>query len=81
MANAALQRVRHNALKLPRRDCAQLAHDLLTSLDGPEDTDPTDSWGIEVARRLAEIEQGPVAPVEAEEVLRRVRARIQAKRS
>lgn len=81
MVNAGLRKVRHKALELPRRDRAQLAHDLLTSLDGPDDTDATDSWGGEVARRLVEIEQGLVAPVEVEEVLRRVRARIQPARS
>lgn len=81
MAKVALQRVREIALSLTRADRAQPTHELLESLDESDDAGASGDWGSEVLKRLAEVEHGRVALVDVEEVLRRVRGRIQAERS
>lgn len=80
MANAALKQVRESALDLSERDRAQLVHDLLASLDGPEDADASAAWGAEVASRLADVEQGKVALVDVDDVVERVRAKVHGPR-
>jgi putative addiction module component (TIGR02574 family) len=76
MANVALKNAREVALSLPEQDRAQLVHELLASLDGPEDADASAAWGAEVASRLADVEQGKVVLVDADDVVERVRAKV-----
>jgi len=74
MASVALRQVRDQALELSANERAELAHDLLESLDGPADDGHDAAWDSEVQRRIREIEAGTAALVEADEVARRVRA-------
>ncbi len=46
------------ALALPAQDRAELAHDLLRSLDGDSDPDAAQAWLAEIERRAAEVEAG-----------------------
>lgn len=60
------------ALTLPEADRAELAHQLLISLDEPAD-DPARveaEWAGEVARRVAGIESGATRGISGDEVRR-----------
>lgn len=46
------------ALRLDPKDRAELASELLASLDGPEDLDAQSAWGEEIRRRVAALEAG-----------------------
>jgi putative addiction module component (TIGR02574 family) len=59
--------------KLPLSDRAALAKWLVESLDELSDAEVDALWAEEAERRLDELEQGGVAEISAEEVLRRAR--------
>ncbi|OGA13188.1 MAG: addiction module component CHP02574 family protein [Betaproteobacteria bacterium RIFCSPHIGHO2_12_FULL_69_13] len=75
MAGTTLEKVRSEALSLPEAERAELARDLVTSLEGPVDADAESAWEAEILRRLAEIDSGTAELVDREELRRRVRAR------
>jgi putative addiction module component (TIGR02574 family) len=79
MSSATLEKLRLEALRLSDRERAELAHELVKSLDGPVDSDATEAWEREILRRLAEIDSGTAALVDREELRRRMRARISGK--
>jgi len=62
--------------KLTLRERAALAKWIVESLDELSDIEIEALWAEEAERRLDELEQGVVAEVPAEEVLRRSRAAI-----
>ena len=76
MANTTLEKVRAEALKLPEADRAELAQDLVASLDGPADPEAGKAWEAEIQRRLAEIDAGTARLVDREEFSKRMRARL-----
>ncbi len=80
MASVQLKQLRDEALGLPAEDRAQLAHDLLASLDGPADSDADSAWATEIERRVAELDAGTVTTVDADEVLRQARGRLRSTR-
>jgi putative addiction module component (TIGR02574 family) len=49
--------VLEDALTLPVEERAQVAHELLRSLE-PEDADAGDAWTDEIRRRIDEVETG-----------------------
>ena len=55
---------------------AELAHDLVTSLDGRADSNAAQEWDVEVLRRLSEIDSGTAALIDREEFSRRLRERL-----
>ena len=61
---------------LDRSDKERLLRALLEELDGPSDPDADKQWLDEVQRRSAEFDAGLVKTIPAEEVFRRVRARL-----
>ncbi|HWB59988.1 MAG TPA: addiction module protein [Chthoniobacteraceae bacterium] len=63
------------ALRLSESERAQLAHDLILSLDNGSDADAETAWDAELARRLEEIESGKAVGVPAEEVFAAIKAR------
>lgn len=70
------QQVLEQALQLSLEDRADLAHDLLLSL---EKTDPEENarrWGEVAARRAESIRSGKTKGVPAEDVLRNVKSRL-----
>ncbi len=71
-----LDAVREHALALNEQERAELARDLVASLDGPRDPDLNTAWDIELCRRINEIESGHAALLEPSEVLARARARL-----
>jgi putative addiction module component (TIGR02574 family) len=48
-----------DALLLPEKDRAELASQIIASLDGPPDPDADGLWAEEIARRIREFEKDP----------------------
>ena len=72
-----LERLETEALELPSRERAALAHRLIASLDeGPND-DPTEvelAWEEEIHRRLAAYLRGEVQTISSDEVFAKARS-------
>ena len=71
-----LEKIRTDALSLPEAERAELAHNLVASLDGRADPDAETAWDAEILRRLAEIDTGTADLIDREEFRRLMRARI-----
>ena len=61
-----------DALRLDDEARAELAAELLASLDGPPDPDAAAAWDTEIQRRIEAIEAGQVALEPWGEVRRRI---------
>lgn len=61
-------------LKLAPADRALLAEHIIASLD--EDSEIESAWGVEVERRVAEVESGVVAGISLEEMITQARAAL-----
>lgn len=77
MSNPSIATLRQQALELPEADRAELARDLVASLDGPADSDVADAWDKEILRRLAEIDAGTAELIDRDELTRRLQQRPQ----
>ena len=76
MGSPTLEKVRFEALNLSESERAELAHNLVASLDGPSEPDVEKAWDAEILRRLAEIDSGTANLIDREEFSRRMRARM-----
>ena len=76
MGSSTLEKLRTEALNLPEPDRAELAQQLLASLDGAPDPGVEEAWDAEIRRRLAEIDAGTAKLIDRAEFSRRMRARI-----
>jgi putative addiction module component (TIGR02574 family) len=76
MSSPALEKLRSEVMRLPESERAELAHDLVKSLDSPIDLDAADAWDQEILRRLAQIDAGTARLVDRDELRRRMRAHI-----
>lgn len=76
MGSAALEKVRSEALNLPEAERAELAYNLVASLDGPADADVERAWDAEVSRRISEIDAGTAKLIDRREFSRRLRERM-----
>ena len=70
-----------DALTLPRRERAKLAHELLVSLDAQEDPGAAEAWLVEIDRRAREVEDGTAVLEEWTTVRDRLTARWRARRA
>ena len=61
-----------DALRLSAEVRAELAAELLASLDGPADPDAEAAWAIEIEQRIDAIEAGSVALEPWDDVKRRI---------
>ena len=61
-----------DALRLDDDARAELAAELLASLDGPADPDAAEAWDAEIDRRIEAIEAGDIALEPWDEVRRRI---------
>lgn len=66
------QVVLEEALKLTAQERAEVAEQLLASLDEAPDVDVEQAWQEEVQRRLRQVERGEVKTIPWEEVQRRL---------
>lgn len=62
------QDIQRSALKLSEKERADLAKELIQSLDQPAADDIEQAWIEEINKRKAEIESGKVSPVSGSEV-------------
>jgi len=76
MSNVTLETLRAEALRLSEDERAQLAQDLMKSLDAPADPDAADAWDKEIVRRLAEIDAGTAKLVDRAELRSRMQQRL-----
>ena len=81
MPNQSLADLRTTALGLPESERAQLAHDLVASLDGAADADALDRWDAELLRRLAEVNSGTATLLTREEFRGRMQERLNKPRA
>ena len=75
---AQLANVKSDALSLPENDRAELAKDLLNSLDGSIEPEVKKAWDMEICRRINELASGDAQLLDADDVLARVKQRINA---
>lgn len=61
-----------DALRLELADRAELASELIASLDGPSDPDAAQAWAEEIERRAASLKAGTATIESWEEVKRRI---------
>lgn len=78
MGTADLNALKTEILGLSESERAELAHDLMLSLDEPAEPDAADSWDKEILRRLGQVEAGTATLIDREEFRRRMRSRITA---
>lgn len=71
-----LETILNQASALPETDRARLAHDLLATLDGAPDSDVSEAWEQEIARRLAEVENETATTLSRAELNKRLSNRI-----
>src|SRR5262249_6169664 len=72
----ATEDVLADALRLDPDSRAQLAAELLASLDGPADPDAEQAWQAEIARRVADLEAGKLKLEAWAEAKRRIEKKI-----
>ena len=77
MTAEPLKRLRSEILALSEAERAELAHDLIQSLDAPRDNGVEDAWDREISRRISEIDAGQAALVERAEFRKRIRAKLE----
>ncbi|MFA6052552.1 MAG: addiction module protein [Methylobacter sp.] len=65
-----IETIRHEALSLPPQERAQLAEQLLSSLDTLSEAEIEQLWLQEAVHRAAELDQGLVQRIPAEAVRR-----------
>jgi len=68
----ATRAVLAEALKLEAEARAELAAEILASLDGPNDPDAEGAWALEIGRRVTAIEQGTARLEPWDDVKRRI---------
>ena len=76
MTTAQLNNLRAKVMTLTEAERAQLASELVASLDGPADHGMEKAWDIEICRRINAIEAGKESALDAKRVLTAARARI-----
>jgi putative addiction module component (TIGR02574 family) len=67
----AAKKLLHQALELPTRERADLAAELIASLDGPADPDVEAAWAAEIERRATRVLSGDSRGISWGEVRRR----------
>ena len=75
MTTEALERIRTEVMALTEGERAELAHDLVASLDEPRDTGVEDAWDREILRRISLIDSGQAKLIDREEFRQKMRAR------
>jgi putative addiction module component (TIGR02574 family) len=63
-------------MRLSEEERAELAHDLIESLDSPRDNGAEEAWDREIMRRISSVDAGQAALIDREELRKRMRARL-----
>ena len=72
---AMAQRIADEALTLPSDERAALVETLLVSLNAPTSAEVEQAWVTEIERRVREIDEGKVVPVDGEHVFAELRSK------
>lgn len=72
MVSTALKRALDLALELPAKERAELAQDVLASLDGEPDPDTSQAWESEIIERMEKLEVGESKLLSSEDALSRI---------
>ena len=75
MTTEALKRIRTEVMALAEGERAELAHDLIASLDEPRDSGAEDAWDREILHRISLIDSGRAKLLDREEFRQKMRAR------
>jgi putative addiction module component (TIGR02574 family) len=78
MATEAMERLRSEMLTLSATERAELAHELIESLDAPRDEGVEEAWDHELLRRISQVNDGQATLIDREAFRRRMRARLGA---
>lgn len=76
MASQIMERLLKEALGLPEADRAEMARNLVKSLDGPADLTAAEDWDQEIERRIEQIDAGTAQTIDRKEFSRRLKERI-----
>ncbi|MFQ5651714.1 MAG: addiction module protein [bacterium] len=74
--SSSFKTIKEQAKALPPEERADLAHELITSLDDEFDTDVESVWDKEIQRRVADIKSGKTKGRIAEDILAEIRAKF-----
>jgi putative addiction module component (TIGR02574 family) len=74
---ATIETLTQEALVLPEKERAELAHRILLSLEDTLETGVEEAWEIEIAKRVEQIKRGKANGRPAEDVFRDIRARAE----
>ena len=75
MATETLERIRSEVLELTEAERAELAHDLIASLDEPRESGVEEAWEREILHRMSLIDSGQAKLLDREEFRQKMRAR------
>ena len=70
-----LQEVANKAFELPLKERAELAHELIVSIDDIIDKEVENAWDVEIERRVKEIRSGTAKGRPAEDIFTEIRAK------
>ena len=76
MSTEMMERLRSEALTLSMPERAELAHDLLESLDAPADEGVEQAWDEEIIRRIAQIDAGQATLLSREQLRQKLQDRL-----
>ena len=76
MTSTALKHALDIALELSAKERAELAQDVLASLDGEADADCVEAWESEITERLDKLGSGQSKLVASDDALRRIDERL-----
>lgn len=76
MATTKLDKVRSEAMELSEIERAQLAHELVKSLDAPAESGIGDAWDQEIERRLDQLDAGTAVVIDRDEFRRRMERKL-----
>lgn len=76
MSTDTMERLRSEALTLSGTERAELAHDLIESLDAPADEGVGEAWNNEIVRRIAQIDSGQAKLLNRDEFRKKLQDRI-----
>ena len=76
MATTKLEKVRSEAMELSEIERAQLAHELVMSLDAPAESGIGDAWDQEIERRLDQLAAGTAVVIDRDEFRRRMERKL-----
>ena len=76
MGSGTLRRLCEEALMLPEEERAELARELVRSLDAPADADAADGWEEEILHRLSQVDAGTAKLMDRDTFRQRMRERL-----